>query len=107
MPDLRGLFLRGAGGNAGPLGETQIDIMRPITGRFNAAWIHIDPVLMAGADGAFRNDANVGNTNVPLSGGQGSTHRWSMDTSRLGPNFAGTETRPVNTAVRYLMRALN
>ena len=30
----------------------------------------------------------------------------TIDSSRLGPHYSGTETRPVNQAVRYLIRAL-
>lgn len=30
VPDLRGMFLRGTGGNAGALGQAQIDTMRPV-----------------------------------------------------------------------------
>ena len=33
MPDLRGLFLRGHGGNSAALGEPQGDAIRNVTGR--------------------------------------------------------------------------
>ena len=59
--------------------------------------------LPSGADGVFRQDGNLGNTNVPQSDGSGSTHLWSFDNSRV--TSVANENRPVNVAVRYLIRA--
>ena len=45
VPDLRGLFLRGLGGESIALGQTQIDTMRPTTGRIythGGAWDRSD-----------------------------------------------------------------
>ena len=108
VPDLRGLFLRGTGGNAGPLGVAQIDTMRPITG--NTSLSGASTGLLPGPaiglpiiGGAFR----VGDTLRPW-GTQGSGAPASdliLNSALLGPNFSGTETRPVNQAVRYLIRA--
>ena len=68
-PDLRGLFLRGHGGNSAALGEQQGDV-----------------------DGHFG-----------IGSGSYSKHTTRFDLSRVVPT--ADENRPVNMAVRYLVRA--
>jgi hypothetical protein len=118
VPDLRGLFLRGYGSQAyaqnngstvgvtdtlhtsGSLGTVQGDAMRNITGNLNYVG---GPSTPAGvqASGVF-SASNQSRTN----GSYGNTW-WSackFDVSRVVPT--ASESRPVNTAVRYLIRAL-
>ena len=94
VPDLRGLFLRGQGGNSAALGVTQIDTMRPITGGpFEAARASGGAIYSSGSGHGDQGRNNYNWTNVYI------------DSSRLGPHFSGQETRPVNMAVRYLVKA--
>ena len=103
MPDLRGLFLRGLGGESAALGQAQIDTMRPIVGsvspRLAMYWSSTGAITVSGG--------SVDSSGTSAGGGHNAGERriWNLDSSLLGPHFAGNETRPVNVAVRYLMRA--
>lgn len=79
VPDLRGLFLRGVGGNSAGLGVKQEDAFK--------AHSHRTPMAAKDEGGGF------------YSGGSIFSGYW--DTEEVG----GIETRPVNQAVRYLVRA--
>ena len=94
MPDLRGLFLRGHGGNSSALGIQQGDAIRNIKGSFG-----VDAMIL-GASGAFSRITwhDGGHAGIAGTGGI------SFDASRAVPT--AEENRPVNQAVRYLMRAL-
>lgn len=98
MPDLRGLFLRGHGGNSAALGEIQGDIIRNITGTMGDVHFGTSPWN----NNAFR--ASISGNN-----GQG-TGSWNnnygdlvFDASLVVPT--GPENRPINVAVRFLIRA--
>ena len=96
VPDLRGMFLRGRGENAAAVGQSQIDTMRPIiarTGTVHIGRIPESPFLLDGMQNRPHAGPNTGMSNI------------SFDTRLLGPHFDGPETRPVNVAVRYLIRA--
>ena len=97
VPDLRGLFLRGTGGNAAPLGQIQGDAIRNVSGSFGGT-----------------NDANGGlnptgpfsyiqTTTIQVEGKFARQGRVTLDISRVVPT--AEENRPVNIAVRYLVRA--
>ena len=91
VPDLRGLFLRGQGGNSAALGG---DAIRNISGSFTGG--HVSwPVT-----GAFR---RTGVAYLFQHGGDQHTSRFEFDASLQVPT--AEENRPVNTAVRYLIRA--
>ena len=110
MPDLRGLFLRGYGSQAyaqnngttvgitttthssGAMGQIQGDALRPIT----SGGIHH---FGSAGGGAFE---TWGYSDQKGSDGGGSMIT-RLDTSRVMPT--APEIRPVNRAVRYLMRA--
>lgn len=86
MPDFRGLFLRGTGGNAAPLGSVQED----------AVGAHDHPLYTMFVD---------------LGGGGWDGYAYSYETQAGGwaTSLSATgnvETRPKNRAVRYFVRAL-
>ncbi len=97
MPDLRGLFLRGFGGNSAALGARQEDAIRNITGFFGYVAANLSRgtgamgVTSVGTVGAASSDRFYLNTG------------YDFDASRVVPT--ANENRPVNTAVRYFIRA--
>jgi len=96
VPDLRGMFLRGIGGNSAGLGQTQGDAIRNITAR----WETRAGDMPGMADGAAFT-SYIGNWASAVT----SRTSWEMnfDASRVVPT--ASENRPVNMAVRYLIRA--
>lgn len=93
-PDLRGLFLRGHGGNSAGLGEQQGDAVRNVTGTVFSLG------MANGGTGPFWSyvDGHFG-----IGSGSYSKHTTRFDLSRVVPT--ADENRPVNMAVRYLVRA--
>ena len=98
-PDLRGLFLRGHGGNSSALGVQQSDAIRNITGAL--ANVQESQQRSAYATGAFRLTTSMtqGHPYYTVNGSYGC----DFDASRVVPT--AEENRPVNQAVRYLVRA--
>ena len=69
--------------------------MRPITGEI---WLYHDDRYNSGV---FEQGTGTGHK----GGGEVPEKRTKLNSALLGPHYAGTETRPVNRAVRYLVRA--
>lgn len=100
VPDYRGYFLRGVGGNSASLGVAQGDAIRNITGTFSG-----DNVTAGiGITGAFTYSSLSGKGNVDddTSYSNGIT-RYSFDASKTVPT--ANENRPINKAVLYLIKA--
>ena len=107
MPDLRGLFLRGYGNQqynsggygvvfhtSGALGQIQGDAIRNITGEIKGGTVED----YSSTSGVFELT-----TLYQGSDGHYSDHGLKLDASRIVPTAA--ENRPINRAVRYLIRA--
>ena len=99
VPDYRGVFLRGLGGNSASLGELQGDAIRNITGEIN---VEVRSVASKYAYGAFYigQDTDVGDDR---EGNWGEGFRAKFDASRVVP--VAEENRPINKAVRYFIKA--
>ena len=98
VPDFRGLFLRGHGGKSAELGVQQGDAIRNVTGTFDA---RVAGMWREGT-GPFRVGGG-GGQKVAVDG-YGYPYDVNFDLSRCVPT--ASENRPVNQAVRYLIRAL-
>lgn len=101
VPDYRGVFLRGLGGNSSDLGILQNDAIRNITGSFMVAGNGNDHGLGQPQSGAFyqtwrASGSEWGNNGTPY-------YMTYFDASRVVP--AAEENRPVNKSVRYFMKA--
>ena len=96
VPDYRGVFLRGLGGNSASLGELQGDAIRNITGNTGTFTSQNWP----SSSGAFyTTKTSTGDEGgVPNEG-----HRIYFDASRVVP--VANENRPINKAVRYFIKA--
>ena len=81
VPDLRGLFLRGHGGNSAALGVRQEDAFKAHSHNFLG-----HGVIYGGVENSYR-----------------AVLQWTE--TRQTEAVGGIETRPVNQAVRYLVRA--
>lgn len=109
VPDYRGIFLRGQGSqtsthygtvthSSATLGQLQGDGIRTIWGTFvGGDWSGHNN--QGGSSGAFWPSGNAG----VQEGNRYDQIRYSFDVSRVTPVVG--EVRPVNRAVRYLIRA--
>ena len=110
VPDYRGYFLRGYGGNSAGLGVQQEDAIRNITGLLTTS---------TARDVQFLSDSS---TQLQATGAlslEGQTTRWTINdggtkysTYPTALSFDGSrvvttanENRPINKSVKYLIRA--
>ena len=97
VPDYRGVFLRGLGGNSTSLGELQGDAIRNITGNF---------VVIGGSiayEGVFSQNRHRYSGSEWGNWGPTPYYLTSFDASRVVPT--ASENRPINKAVRYFIKA--
>jgi hypothetical protein len=110
VPDLRGKFIRGLGGSSAGLGVAQADAGRNITGSFmadNTQRYEMPGYAGHAPNGAFAQAQDVQGfdlVNYPSASPLGG---WiNLDASRSwGASHTASEFRPINMAVRYLIRA--
>jgi len=101
LPDYRGCFLRGAGGNSAAIGTKQEDGAPNITGEVNpGAWFE---ALQAGQTGAFY--AIGGNRGYRENNGnyQGGVVGFNASRSSAVYGRAG-EVRPINHAINFFIK---
>lgn len=99
VPDYRGYFLRGHGGNSAELGIAQGDAIRNITG--TAQRIVGDTTI--GTDAlVYKKLSN--NARLTVGSANYGLFELSLDISRIVPT--ANENRPINKSVRYMIRAL-
>ncbi len=103
VPDYRGVFLRGLGGNSASLGELQGDAIRNITGTMGGSSSDKAGLWDYGT-GVFY-QFNLGRSSVEYSGQYYNyvSQGMGFDASRVVP--VANENRPVNKAVRYFIKA--
>ena len=97
VPDYRGMFLRGLGGNSASLGVTQGDAIRNIVGSLPVN----DNVGFPTSTGAFYYGYSFSYGPKDENGTVGGIYYF--DASRVVP--VAVENRPVNKAVRYFIKA--
>lgn len=95
LPDLRGKFVRGLGGNSDLLGKTQGDAIRNIQGEVDIC--HGDNNV---TNGVFRDN---GRKSRGRDGNEWYSHSVIFDASRVVPT--ANENRPLNMAMNYLIKA--
>lgn len=95
LPDLRGKFVRGLGGNSDLLGKTQGDAIRNIQGEVDIC--HGDNNV---TNGVFRDN---GRKSRGRDGNEGYSHSVIFDASTVVPT--ANENRPLNMAMNYLIKA--
>lgn len=97
IPDLRGMFLRGVGGNSGKMNAVQGDAIRNITG--SHPW---ETRYFYGSDyrGAFY-EAGADNGRGISAGNDWNNCRLFLDVSRVVPT--AEENRPVNVAYNIVI----
>ncbi|MDR2351473.1 MAG: phage tail protein [Endomicrobium sp.] len=101
LPDYRGMFLRGTGGNAAPLGQPQNDAIRNIEGQFwgdsrrNQGY--------TAPSGAFSYADENGGTYGGR--GEGGPCKYSFSAANIVPT--ANENRPVNRAVNFFIKYKN
>lgn len=95
LPDLRGKFVRGLGGNSDLLGKTQGDAIRNIQGEVDIC--HGDNNV---TNGVFRDN---GRKSRGSDGNEWYSHSVIFDASTVVPT--ANENRPLNMAMNYLIKA--
>jgi len=108
VPDYRGVFLRGVGGNSASLNELQSDAIRNITGYFRPFAASTAGIM--GQSGAFNvvwSDSDIVTGTPDELAHDAARILWEytlyFDASRVVPT--AQENRPINKAVKYFIKA--
>ena len=104
VPNYQGMFLRGLGGNSAALGVNQGDAIRNIIAVWGYVHGSVGSAGGAGAIGAARWQST--DTDAAVTSGSPTYYSGGLyfDASLMVPT--DVENRPVNVAVRFLIRAL-
>ena len=103
VPDFRGLFLRGHGGNSAGLGVRQEDAGRNVSGYFGFGSDTF--VTRFGGESVYQYESSRGKANTG-NDSYGGPSKIGIDASRQwGNEHTANEFRPKNIAVRYFIRA--
>ena len=108
LPDMRGLFVRGYGGNSAGMGVIQGDAIRNITGNFTvgARYASDSGSVAAYGSGAFTTEAQgTGGVTGKIDNDKGLTTGQRVSFSAATTVPTSHENRPVNVAWRYIIRA--
>ena len=102
VPDYRGVFLRGLGGNSAALGVTQGDAIRNITGYFGLESLVSGSSGYHPVGGAFSVTSGTNNHIGSDMIHSGAT-QINFNASFVVPT--AEENRPINKAIRYFIKA--
>ncbi len=100
VPDMRGYFVRGYGGNSGALKAAQTDAMRNITG--TVTYLAETFSYNASTTGVFTKSNCCKSGNTPSKADASNSGRLTFDASRQVPTAA--EFRPINRALNYIIK---
>jgi len=100
VPDYRGMFLRGLGGNSAALGVYQGDATRNFSGSFYAT--NIGHNRSNGVFSMF--STGISHENMEYKQQAMSYYRYDLNLINAGLPIAN-EIRPINKAVRYFIKA--
>ena len=108
IPDLRGCFLRGDGGNAATIGTRQNNGAPNITGTlfgYNLMLGDLNGETIEKTTGAFYWIADMGGGSRGTKGG---SKRFGFDASKCSSVYQNglNEVRPVNYAAKFIIKAL-
>ena len=102
VPDYRGVFLRGLGGNSAALGELQGDAIRNITGYFGLEALVTGTSGYHPVGGVFNVVSGI-NNHIGSDMIHSGSSQINFDASFVVPT--ANENRPINKAVRYFIKA--
>ena len=102
VPDLRGMFIRGTGGNAAALGERQGDAIRNMTGYINAVYSQAQSAKPPESVGVLSWGPENNLLCTPkATTPEGNTSRWDIYFRASDQVPTAAENRPVNVAMTY------
>ena len=99
LPDFRGRFIRGTGGNAAGLGIGQDDAIREIEGRFSVRSLTGGAPMVTIADGTFSTSDGVTGNSIAEDNPYPPITVVTFKASNVVPTAA--EVRPVNVALLW------